>query len=120
MTLTAMMLVVSASAGPDPVVPEIDHDYAVRINRNWRGLGIGYDNGLWGSAFAQGVRVDVPFGPKLGQFFGARLRGIVAHGAAEAAPAGLGGVELFGRGPVLAGVARVYGGGGAWYGAEIG
>jgi hypothetical protein len=120
MVTMAAMLAASAFASPEPVVPELDREHAVRINRNWRGLGIGYDNGLWGSGFAQGVKLDVPFGPRVGQFLGVRLRGVMVHPHGGPGPVGFGGAELFGRGPVLAGVVRVYGGGGAWYGGVLG
>jgi hypothetical protein len=114
-------MVVCAWAAPEPVVPEIDAAYVTRVNRNLRGLGLGYDNGLWGGDFAQGVKIDVPFGPRLGQFVGARLRGVMTHpSSVEDGPIGMAGLELFGRGPVMAGLVRVYGGGGAWYGGTLG
>ena len=79
------LLIATALSAPDPVAPVLDQDFVERVNRNWRGLGIGYDNGLWGSsaagsAFAQGIKVDIPFGPRVGQFVGVRVRALVAHG----------------------------------------
>jgi hypothetical protein len=102
-------------------VAELDEDFVRATNARWRGLGLGYDNGLWGQVFAQGIKADVPFGPKVGQFFGLRLRGVMMHsGVGEGYdPVFMGGAELFGRGPVLAGIVRVYGGGGLWYGAQV-
>lgn len=113
------MLSVLAHASPEPVVPEIDQHYAAVVNRNWRGLGIGYDNGLWGSSYGQGLKLDVPFGPRLGQFVGVRLRGVMTVSGGGAEPIGMAGVELFGRTPVYAGLVRLYGGGGLWYGGAF-
>lgn len=92
------------------------------INRIWRGVGLGYANGLWGSSFGQSLRVDVPFGRKVGQFAGVRVEGRLIH-----PPAGTGGfydpvvhsgLSFWGRGPVWLGLVRVYGGGGAWVGVR--
>jgi hypothetical protein len=125
-------LVATALSAPEPVAPVLDQDFVEKVNRNWRGLGLGYDNGLWGDSFAQGIKVDIPFGPKIGQFAGVRLRGVVAHGDPPPAyqllndpstgpdrvrPLYLTGGELFGRGPVWGGIVRAYGGGGAYYGS---
>jgi hypothetical protein len=119
--MSGWMLAVCAWASPEPVVPEIDQAYVTRVNRNLRGLGLGYDNGLWGREFGQGLKIDVPFGPRVGQFVGMRVRGVMTHpNAAEEGPIGMAGLELFGRGPVMAGLVRVYGGGGAWYGGTLG
>ena len=42
------------------------------------------------------------------------------HGSADGSDMlWMGGAELFGRGPVLAGIVRVYGGGGLWYGGPM-
>lgn len=119
--MIAALLASTTFAAPDPVVAELDEDFVRAVNARWRGLGMGYDNGLWGNVFAQGIKADVPFGPKVGQFAGLRLRGLMLHsGAGETyEPAFMGGAEIFGRGPVLAGIVRVYGGGGLWYGAEV-
>lgn len=125
MTLTGLVAVVLSStasswASPPPVAPTLDPAFVTEVNSRWRGLGLGYDNGLWGDAFGQGVRADIPFGPKLGQFVGLRLRGVMIHEVADGyAPSAMGGVELFGRGPVYGGVLRVYGGGGLWYGGSL-
>jgi hypothetical protein len=122
----------SGVAAADPVAPLFDQDFVEKVNRNWRGLGIGYDNGLWGSSaagssFAQGIKVDIPFGPRVGQFVGVRVRGLVAHGEPWSAPGFeqtphweplyVAGAELFGRGPVWCGIVRASGGGGAYYGS---
>lgn len=108
-----------ALAAPDAYAPVIDQAFVQKINNYWRGVGIGYDSGLWGEEFAQGLKVDVPFGPTVGQFVGIRLRGLVVHldtPLTPYEPMYLWGGELFGRGPVWGGVVRVYGGGGVWYG----
>ncbi len=111
-----------AVAAPDPYSPLPTPEFAEQINRNWRGVGIGYDNGLWGREFAQGLKIDVPFGPVVGQFAGIRVRGMMVNSGNELLqeqPLYLGGGELFGRGPVWAGILRVYGGGGIWYGSTV-
>ncbi len=100
--------------------PTISEEHVRDINRKWSGVGIGYHNGLWGQGFAQGIKLDIPFGRRVGQHFGMRLHGTLVH-----PPPGTGGIydpvintglELFGRGPVWFGVLRAYGGGGAWVG----
>jgi len=126
--MLGILLVASSFAAPAPVAPILDQEFVERVNRNWRGLGIGYDNGLWGSWFAQGIKVDVPFGPRVGQFMGVRIRGLVALGDSYSVllasyisphyePLYLAGGELFGRSPVWGGIVRVSGGGGAYYGS---
>jgi len=96
----------------------------LHINRKWRGLGIGIENGQWGSEFTQGARFDVPFGKKVGQFWGMRLRFQAAYPASATEPDGADvllrpGLELFGRGPVMLGILRVYGGGGVHAGSLV-
>lgn len=89
------------------------------IQRRWSGVGFGYDNGLWGGHYGQSVKVSLPFGRKLGQFFGLRVRvgGVHYHDAQNHYDPVLNlGGELFGRSPVWWGVLRVYGGGGLWAG----
>jgi hypothetical protein len=115
----------TATAEPDdqgPVLgPLPTPEYIEAVNRRGRGFGIGADMGVWGTGFGQGLHVDVPFGWDIGQFFGLRLRGVFAHGSPEAAafdPVVLGGAELFGRGPVMMGIVRVYGGGGIHVGGR--
>jgi hypothetical protein len=107
-------------AAPEPVAPVPDREYALAVNRAARGVGLGYHNGLWGRTFAQGLHLDIPFGWRVGQFFGLRLQGTFAH--AEVAdrydPVVFGGVELFGRTPVMAGLLRMYGGGGVFLGGR--
>jgi hypothetical protein len=107
--------------GPMPTAAQID-----RTNRMWRGVGIGYDFGMWGRGhLAQGLKLDIPFGWKLGQYFGLRVRGTMVY--ADSGPDANDifdpvfnpGLELFGRTPVMLGVLRVYGGGGAWAGIRL-
>ncbi|KIG18629.1 hypothetical protein DB30_00314 [Enhygromyxa salina] len=107
--------------GPMPTPAEID-----RANRIWRGVGIGYDVGFWGRAhFAQTLKVDIPFGWRIGQFLGARVRGTMVYADSGPGPDSVfdpvfnHGLELFGRSPVMLGVLRVYGGGGAWVGIRL-
>lgn len=110
-----------ALAAPEPVTgPRFDDDFVEDVNRKWRGLGIGYDNGLWGSHFAQSLKFDIPFGPKVGQFWGLRLKGQQLH-ALPGSDVWLmgGGGEIFGRGPVVHGIVRTYGGGGAWVMSDL-
>jgi len=115
-------LFLTAEAAPPEIGPLATEEWVRETNARWRGVGIGYDNGLWGSRFAQGLKVDVPLGNRLGQFLGVRARGTLVHNDANAqfAPVAMGGLELFGRGPVLLGVLRVYGGGGLYYGGPVG
>lgn len=121
----AVSLFASAPALAAKEAPEIgplpDAEYIADINAKWRGVGVGYDNGLWGQNFGQGVKLDLPFGPKIGQFVGLRLRGLMIHEETPNAftPVMGGGAELFGRGPVLMGIVRVYGGGGVYYGEAL-
>lgn len=101
-------------ARPDIIVPVPDAEYARRVNGYARGVGIGFQQGIQGKGFAQNLHVDLPFGRRVGQFFGLRLAGSFVHGSADGRydPVGFGHVELFGRSPVIAGIIRAYGGGG--------
>ncbi len=102
------------------VVLPPDLDELAEIQRNWRGVGIGFSNGLFGQGFGQSLRVDVPFGRKVGQFFGLRVEGRLVHPPPQTGgpwdPVVTTGLMLTGRGPVWGGRFRVYGGGGAWLG----
>jgi hypothetical protein len=109
----------AALAAPAAIAPVNDQEFVQKINNYWRGVGLGFDNGLWGEEFAQGIKVDLPFGNRVGQFVGVRLRGLMVHQDSpliDYEPLYLWGGELFGRGPVWGGIVRVYGGGGVWYG----
>lgn len=113
---------------PEPSSPEFEFEpelgplptaaHTEDINRRWRGLGVGVDNGLWGSSYAQSFKVDVPFGWRAGQFLGMRIRRTVVHAQIDGHWDGVinTGLELFGRSPVWFGLLRTYGGGGAWLG----
>lgn len=125
MTTTLLFLGVMAFAEPttrpEPVAPVLDRDYVLRVNRRARGLGIGVSQGLWGQSFTQSVRLDIPFGFRAGQFFGLRAHGTFVHparGDAAYDPVVFGGLELFGRSPVMGGVVRIYGGGGVFVGGR--
>jgi hypothetical protein len=73
-----------------------------------QGIGIGYDNGLYGSGFGQGLRLKVPFGRN----GGVTLRGImVVADDPERWSAG-GRLEVYGQSPVFLNLMRLYGGGG--------
>lgn len=102
----------------EPVTgPMLTREHVVAMNRRARGVGLGYDNGLWGRGFAQGIKIDVPFGKRVGQFFGLRVRTAFVHSLdGPYDPVINTGLEAFGRGPVIYGVVRAYGGGGAWIG----
>src|SRR5262245_58076765 len=63
--------------------PQATEAYAREVNSQARGLGIGIDQGFWGSGFAQGIHLDIPF-PVIGQFVGVRARGLVAWGPFDA------------------------------------
>jgi hypothetical protein len=102
----------------DPVLgPMPTREYVEGMNRRARGVGLGYDNGLWGQGFMQGLKVDIPFGKRVGQFLGLRVRSMFVHTTEDAYdPVINSGLELFGRGPVFYGIVRMYGGGGCWIG----
>ena len=129
----------AAPAGPAPVTPaaagpaqQVHEQPATRapgtlsddqirwINRRWSGVGVGYDNGLWGGKYGQSIKVSIPFGRNIGRFLGVRVRGMIVHHVDDVAdrfdPVVNVGGELFGRSPVWWGVLRVYGGGGLWAG----
>jgi hypothetical protein len=113
----------SSARGPRPdlVAPVLDREYSIRVNRRARGVGIGFRQGVWGDGFGQALHLDIPFGRRVGQFFGARVSGTVVHGQVDDRydPVAFGGLELFGRSPVMGGVVRVYGGGGAMLGGRL-
>ena len=111
--------------GPEPVAPVLDRSYSLSVNRRARGIGIGMHQGFWGRGFGQRLHLDVPFGRRVGQFFGARVSGTMVHlqsptadGGERWDPSVFGGVELFGRSPVMGGIVRVYGGGGVYFGGR--
>ena len=111
--------------GPEPVAPVLDRAYSLKVNRYARGIGIGFHQGLWGEGFGQRLHLDLPFGRRIGQFFGARVSGTLVHlespragGGSRWDPSVFGGVELFGRSPVWGGILRVYGGGGVYVGGR--
>ena len=118
-----------AAAGPAQQVHEqpvtrapgtLSDDQIRWINRRWSGVGVGYDNGLWGGKYGQSIKVSIPFGRNIGRFLGVRVRGMIVHHVDDVAdrfdPVVNVGGELFGRSPVWWGVLRVYGGGGLWAG----
>jgi hypothetical protein len=75
-----------------------------------RGVGFGLDNGLFGRAYAQGLRVRFP----LGEHFAFNVRGISTFGQVEDEGRWeLGGrAEFIGHTPVYYNLVRLYGGGG--------
>lgn len=109
------------SGRPDIVAPTPDADAVRRINGYARGVGIGFQQGVWGKGFGQSLHLDLPFGRRVGQFFGLRLAGTFVHGQVEGRydPVGFGHVELFGRSPVIGGIVRAYGGGGIRAGGRV-
>ena len=110
------------AAAPPEDGPVATQQYVAEMNDRWSGVGVGVDGGLWGTRYGSSLKVDVPFGNgRLGQAFGARLRGVIVHSDDDGvfSPIGMGGVELFGRTPVILGVLRLYGGGGLYYGEAL-
>lgn len=90
------------------------------VQNRWSGVGVGYDNGIWGGHYGQTLKFSIPFGRKIGRFFGVRARAGVVHYTTVPENhydpvINLGG-ELFGRTPVWWGILRAYGGGGLWAG----
>jgi hypothetical protein len=114
-----LLSLLALAPAPEPIAPVPDESYSLRVNRAARGLGLGIRQGLWGSGFGQALHVDIPFGKRVGQFFGMRLQGTISHPLRERwDPVVFGGVELFGRSPVIGGIARIYGGGGVFAGGR--
>jgi hypothetical protein len=120
MLLWSSLAMAAADRGPEPVASVPDREYSLRVNRAARGVGLGYHNGLWGHGFGHGLHLDVPFGRRVGQFFGLRLQGTFVHSEVGSRydPVAFGGVELFGRSPVMGGIVRLYGGGGVFVGGR--
>jgi hypothetical protein len=119
--VTVVAFAEPSSRGPEPVAPVLDAAYSSRVNRRARGLGIGLNQGLWGQSFGQSLHLDIPFGRRVGQFFGMRVQGTFVHAPARTPgwdPTVFGGLELFGRSPVMGGVVRIYGGGGVFAGGR--
>ena len=123
--LFAQSLTLAVAPGPEPVAPTLDREYSLKVNRYARGIGIGMHQGLWGDGFGQRLHLDLPFGRRIGQFFGARVSGTLVHlesplpgGGNRWDPSVFGGVELYGRSPVWGGILRVYGGGGVYFGGR--
>lgn len=115
----ALPLLALAFSDPAPVAPVPDAAYSEKVNRAARGVGVGFSQGLWGSGFGQRLHLDIPFGRRVGQFFGLRVQGTFVHpkrGGYD--PVAFGGLELFGRSPVMGGIARIYGGGGIFAGGR--
>lgn len=76
------------------------------------GVAVGYENGLWGANFAQGLRLRVPFTPRFGLMVKAVLAHPTSHEHNMMAHYGGGRLELWGASRPLADLFRVYGGGG--------
>ena len=121
----AALLALSSVVAAQPAAPEkspdsvgLDESYVAAVNRRALGVGLGLDQGYWGTGFGQALRIDVPFH----RHFGMRARGILAHGPIEVDhdwdPALFGALEIYGRGPVMLGLARMYGGGGIHIGGR--
>ena len=120
-----LLSTLAAVPAPEPIAPLPDQAYATDVNRRARGLGLGFAQGYWGGAFGQSLRADIPFGKRVGQFFGLRLHATVVHSSSTLSdgrkrydPTLFGGAELFGRSPVMGGLVRAYGGGGVFVGGR--
>lgn len=102
-----------APAASGVSAPEV-HIESVDLKVPWNepgglGFAIGYDNGLFGGGFGQGVRFKIPFG----RYLGLNLRGLSVMGGSETFVHYLGGrAELLGQTPIFLNVMRLYGGGG--------
>ncbi len=64
---------------PETVAPVLDPAYSLKVNRVARGLGFGFNQGVFGDGFGQSLHLDVPLGRKIGQFYGLRLQGTIVH-----------------------------------------
>jgi hypothetical protein len=76
-----------------------------------RGVGFGFEEGLWGKSWGQGLRVTVPFASN----WGVTARGLYLMDMAIEGPftADAGGrIDFIGRSDVYLNVVRLYGGGG--------
>lgn len=108
---------VKPALGPLPTA-----EYIETVNRFARTPGIGLQVGPWGRGGVLGLRTDIPFGWSFGQYCGLRL-GVnfvmPLHASDVGDPLLFGAGELFGRSPVIMGLARFYGGGGAHLGGSV-
>jgi hypothetical protein len=76
-----------------------------------QGLALGYENGLFGDGFGQGLRLKLPFTQHWGVV--ARALSVIDEGAPGRFDWSLGGrLEVFGQSPVFLNLVRLYGGGG--------
>ncbi len=101
-----------ASAAPaDDVARERDAPRVLASTPGPMAVSFGYENGIWGGAFVQGLRVKIPVHPN----WGLAARPLMMHSLSGAEyRADLGGrLELYGASPVFLNFARIYGGGGA-------
>ncbi|MCA9714450.1 MAG: hypothetical protein H6713_14355 [Myxococcales bacterium] len=111
-----------ARAGAAPVIgPMPTKEYVTEVNRYARGPNLGVEFGMWGTGMINGLKTDIGWGKRLGQFLGTRVSfryftPLRFEGAFD--PLLFASVELFGRSPVLMGVARLYGGGGVFFGGR--
>jgi hypothetical protein len=107
---------------PKPVLgPRATEAYFEEVNRYARGPNIGVEFGLWGTGMVNGLKTDIPWGKRVGQFLGTRLSfryftPLRYEGTFD--PLLFATVEVFGRSPVLMGVVRLYGGGGVFFGGR--
>lgn len=76
-----------------------------------RGLSIGFDNGLFGDGFGQGLRLRIPFGRNWG--LAVRALSVMDDQGPDQFQWALGGrLEIVGQSPVYLNLVRLYGGGG--------
>jgi len=102
-----------AHASKQLLTPASSEGYAEWAEKPTVGDGIAftYENGLWGEAFAQGIRVKIPFH----RHWSVVVRPLVLHrvGSSNNYRADVGGrLELVGASPLFLNFARIYGGGG--------
>jgi len=125
LALAAMgLLFASETAGAEPSAVRVeratDSDTAASIARRPVGLGVslGYEDGIWGAAWLQGLRVKIPMHPRWGMalrpltMMQMPMKWTYSEGS-DAYRTDVGGrVELYAASPVLLNFARVYASGG--------
>lgn len=112
-TLLHLFVIQTARASEQLLTPAGPEGYSEWAEKPLVGDGIAfsYENGLWGEAFAQGIRAKIPFH----RHWSIVVRPLVLHrvGSKTSYRADIGGrLELIGASPLFLNFARIYGGGG--------